>query len=189
MLEIAFWIGNEVGVADSTIRARYADRSHTAATDRWIVFHLHLPLDTTTFRHQGSTWYVAINTMDVYHSQGVRRPVVVTRGRVPDYRAEYRLSRTYARGTSNTGALQDYNSRTETIGCRSSPGRWFIGYDRTSVINGLTAEQRSVANYALNLETLVNFYSSGLLRFVFDSTDTDERLTAGCLAYRTGRVH
>ncbi|KAJ5757765.1 uncharacterized protein N7511_006459 [Penicillium nucicola] len=177
ILEVAFWIGAEVGVANAATRATYSDRSHTSATDRWVIFHLHIPLDDTTLTQNraATTWYVGVNTLDVYHSQGITRPSVVTRGRTPDYRAEYRLSNTYARGGQNTGSLQNYNSRTETLGCYRAPGRWYIGNDRTSVINGLTTEQRTTPNYALNLERL----SAWLTEQGVFTTETLSRLFPG----------
>ncbi|KAJ6105101.1 hypothetical protein N7523_010175 [Penicillium sp. IBT 18751x] len=67
ILEIAFWIGSEVGVANADIRATYADRSHTAATDRWIVFHLHIPLDRTTLRQRGPDYYLGSSRQ--YHGR------------------------------------------------------------------------------------------------------------------------
>ncbi|KAJ5720989.1 uncharacterized protein N7483_008923 [Penicillium malachiteum] len=92
--------------------------------------------------------------MDVYHSQGTARPAMVTHGRTPDYRAEYRLSSTYAGGGQNTRSLRNYNSRTEALGCYLSPGRWYIGNNRASIINGLPTLQQNTPNYALNLERL-----------------------------------
>jgi chitinase len=141
ILELAFWMGPTVGVADSTVRANYGDRSHTAATDRWIVMHMHIPLDTDTFMGGDNVWYVGVRNMGIYHSQGVYLPRAVTPGVTPGYRAEYRYSSSFASGQYNTGNLQDYNSRTDTIACpRQRRGnaaqRWYVGRNRDSTVPG-----------------------------------------------------
>lgn len=135
ILELAFWMGPTVGVADSTVRANYGDRSHTAATDRWIVMHMHIPVDTDTFVGANGAWYVGVRTMGIYHSQGVTLPHAVTRGFSQGYRAEFRYANSYNDGQNNRGNLQDYNSRTETIACpqqrrNNSSRRWYVGLNR-----------------------------------------------------------
>lgn len=53
ILELAFWIGPIAGVAPTAAqRAAYADTTHTVAADRWVIFHLHIPLDQYTFRQE-----------------------------------------------------------------------------------------------------------------------------------------
>ncbi|KAL4756308.1 uncharacterized protein BDW70DRAFT_164611 [Aspergillus foveolatus] len=142
ILELAFWMGPTVGVADSTVRTNYGDRSHTAATDRWIVMHMHIPLDGDTFMGGGdNVLYVGVRNMGIYHSQGVYLPQAVSRTVTPGYRAEYRYTSSYAGGRYNTGSLQDYNSRTDTIACPqqrrgNSAQRWYVGRERGSTVPG-----------------------------------------------------
>lgn len=141
ILELAFWMGGTVGVADSTARANYGDRSHTAGTDRWIVMHMHIPLDADTFMGGDNVLYLGVRNMGIYHSQGVYRPGSVTPGFQRGYRAEYRYSSSYAAGRYNTGDLQDYNSRTDTIACPqqrrgNSAQRWYVGRNRDSTVPG-----------------------------------------------------
>lgn len=151
-------MGPTPGVADTTVRANYGDRSHTAATDRWIVFHFHITLDQRTFRSGQENWYVGVNTMDIYHSQGIRRPGVVTHGYTSDFRAEYRYSNTYNQGRQNTGSLRDYNSRAESISCNfNRNSRWYVGMDESETINGLGATQQQSAGYARLLNSFVSF--------------------------------
>lgn len=150
-------MGPTPGVADATVRANYADRSHTAATDRWIVIHFHITLDSNTLQSGANGWYVGVNTMGIYHSQGIRRPGVVTHGYTSDYRAEYRYSNSYAGGAQNTGDLRNYNSRTETISCNfNRNSRWYVGRDETDTINGLGATQQQNAGYARLLNNFVS---------------------------------
>ncbi|KAF7165321.1 hypothetical protein CNMCM5623_009526 [Aspergillus felis] len=141
ILELAFWMGPTLGVADSTVRTNYADRSHTAATDRWVVMHMHIPLDGDTFMGGDNVLYVGVRNMGIYHSQGVYRPPAVTPGFAQGYRAEFRYTSSYANGAYNTGDLQDYNSRTDTIACPrqrrgNSAQRWYVGRNRDSTVPG-----------------------------------------------------
>ncbi|RFU27961.1 hypothetical protein B7463_g8376, partial [Scytalidium lignicola] len=46
LLEVAFWIGPQVGVQPAPdLLVLYSDSDHTAYPDRWVIFHLHIPLD------------------------------------------------------------------------------------------------------------------------------------------------
>lgn len=141
ILELAFWMGPTLGVADSTVRTNYGDRSHTAATDRWIVMHMHIPLDRSTFMGGDNVWYVGVRNMGIYHSQGSFRPPAITPGYPRGSRAEFRYTRSYADGRYNTGNLQDYNSRTDTIACPqqrrdNAAQRWYVGMNRDSTVPG-----------------------------------------------------
>ncbi|GIJ85577.1 hypothetical protein Asppvi_004436 [Aspergillus pseudoviridinutans] len=141
ILELAFWMGPTLGVADSTVRTNYGDRSHTVATDRWIVMHMHIPLDTHTFVGVDNVWYVGVRNMGIYHSQGSYQPRAITPGHARGSRAEFRYSSSYADGNYNTGDLRDYNSRTDTIACpRQRRGdaaqRWYPGRRRDSTVPG-----------------------------------------------------
>lgn len=157
ILELAFWMGPTLGVADSTVRANYGDRSHTAATDRWIVMHMHIPLDMNTFQAQDNTPYVGVRNMNIYHSQGVFLPRPVTRGFRPGYRAEFRYSSSYSDGEYNTGDLRNYNSRTEAIACEhrgNGSRRWYPGLNRNGDLPGSAGWN---ADYAQLINDFVGF--------------------------------
>lgn len=93
-LELAYWMGPQVGVNDTTVRNLWGDSTHTAATDRWIVFHLHIPVDQHTFLtgEEAQGYYPGVTTMDLYHGQGIRRVGAVTTGAVASHRVEYRYA-------------------------------------------------------------------------------------------------
>ncbi|KNG80015.1 hypothetical protein ANOM_011812 [Aspergillus nomiae NRRL 13137] len=149
VLEIAFWIGSTPGVTPTDeIRNRYRDRSHTHRTDRWIVFHLHIQLIERTFP--------GVTILDVYHSQTITRPSVVTRGRRADFRAQYQYTGSYARGSFNNGDLQNYNARSDAI-ARPINGnrRWYIGVDRADAIRDLEAGTSLPTGYAELLNSFV----------------------------------
>ena len=144
-LELAFWIGPTPGVTPSEqLRSQYVDTSHTAATDRWIIFHLHFQIDDQVFytgtsnSNRPTQWHPGVTTIDVYHSQTVTRPGVVTHGgRRADQRAEYRYSPSYdPSGNINTGVMQNYNARTHLLQCpipqrgQGIRRRWYIGVGR-----------------------------------------------------------
>lgn len=132
-LEIAFWIGPQVGVApSSSLHAQYADTSDTAYTDRWVIFHLHLPLDQNTFYQNVDAYYMGARATTVYHSQTYTRPAAVSVGYTANYRAEYRYSSTYS-GSRNRGTMANYNSRTPDIECPTSGAgsRWYVDRPRT----------------------------------------------------------
>lgn len=152
ILEMAYWIGSTVGVAPggtgtNSPRYTYGDNSHFTSTtpDRWVVMHLHIPIDQYTFRGNTQGWYPGVTTVTMYHSQGYVRPSAVTRGESPDYRAEYRYSPNYASGSMNTGATAGFNDRAQALSCDMRGGgsgvqaRWFIGYDNADNINALNA--------------------------------------------------
>lgn len=154
-------MGPTVGVADSTVRANYRDRSHTAATDRWIVMHMHIPLDEATFMGGDNVLYVGVRNMGIYHSQGVYLPRAVSQTVTPGYRAEYRYTRSYAEGRYNTGSLQDYNSRTDTIACPqqrrgNSAQRWYVGQEQGSTVPGSASPN---ADYGQLLNDFVGSFS------------------------------
>ena len=143
ILELAFWIGPTPGVTPSNqLRSQYVDTSHTAATDRWIIFHLHFAIDDNVFfirqgrvnrANQPTEWYPGVTTIDVYHSQTAMRPGVVTHGgRRADQRAEFRYSETWRGGRANTGTMQNYNARTHVLQCpiQGIQQRWYIGFGR-----------------------------------------------------------
>lgn len=163
ILELAFWMGPTLGVADSTVRTNYGDRSHTAATDRWIVMHMHIPLDTSTFMGGDNVWYVGVRNMGIYHSQGWYRPLPITPGYPRGSRAEFRYSNSYSRNY-NTGNLQDYNSRTDAIACpqqrrNNAAQRWYIGMDRGSTVPG---SANPSADYGQLLNEFVGSLSSDI---------------------------
>ncbi|KAL3462511.1 hypothetical protein BJX64DRAFT_288200 [Aspergillus heterothallicus] len=140
ILEMAFWLGPIVGVRNNYVRERYRDRSHTAAADRWVVFHLHIAMDERTF-FTGTDWNVGVTTVNVYHSQTIARPRWVTTGWVPDWRAQWQYSTTYRSG-SNGGQMQNYNSRTEmTCGNFNRNRRLYIGPDRQDAAQSLSGSQ------------------------------------------------
>lgn len=167
ILEMAFWIGSTVGVAPSgtgtnSPRYTYGDDSHFRSTtpDRWVVMHLHIPIDQYTFRGNTEGWYPGVTTVTMYHSQDVVRPTAVTRGATPDYRAEYRYSRNYALGAENTGAQAGFNDRAQALSCDMRSGtttqrRWFLGYDNADNIVALNQEA-GVRTRPTQLATLLN---------------------------------
>ncbi|KAE8150988.1 hypothetical protein BDV25DRAFT_129159 [Aspergillus avenaceus] len=155
LLEMAFWIGGEPGVEPSSdLRQRYADRSHTAATDRWIVFHLHINLDRHTFRSGEQHWYPGVTTMGIYHSQDTTTVRRVTHGYQVDRRAQFRYTSTYNSGNDNTGTMRNYNTRTEALTCQIGGNRrWYVGYSREAEIARLERQgTRRPSGYA----TLLN---------------------------------
>ncbi|UZP46437.1 hypothetical protein NXS19_014249 [Fusarium pseudograminearum] len=150
ILEVAYWIGPSPGVEDpaNSYRIRYRDQTHVNAVDRWVVFHLHIPLNANTFwteRNGVNNYYLGVSSFGMYHSQGVRRPGPSGGYRGPiDYRAEWRYSTSYDRtGTLNTGAFVNYNERREPFNCRlpasgPAPGPvFYLGRDYTAQIQDL----------------------------------------------------
>ncbi|KAL6229244.1 hypothetical protein BDW75DRAFT_249985 [Aspergillus navahoensis] len=181
LLEIGFWIGPTPGVApDDTLRAQYADTSHTAATDRWIIMHLHIDLGRLTFRSNSPAWYPGVTTVTVYHSQGTYRPPAVTQGRTADLRAEFRRSSNYANGVWNTGDLRDYNARTQALRCfvpaqtgnrnnhnQAESHRLYVGSSRANQIR----ETRGVTRPGGYMELLNGFSLWLYERGVFSTTN------------------
>ena len=74
-LEVAYWIGPTVNVAPSQdILDRYRDMRHNIAQDRWVIFHIHIPIDRNTFTQVGpgaSGYRVGATAINVYHGQRV----------------------------------------------------------------------------------------------------------------------
>ncbi|KAG6365632.1 hypothetical protein INS49_007243 [Diaporthe citri] len=135
------------GTGNNSPRYTYGDNSHFTSTppDRWVVMHLHIPIDQYTFRGNTQGWYPGVTTVTMYHSQGCVRPSAVTRGATPDHRAEHRYSPDYASGSMNTGDAAGFNDRAQALscgmrnGCSGVQARWFIGYDNAENINALNA--------------------------------------------------
>ncbi|PYH48038.1 uncharacterized protein BP01DRAFT_313070, partial [Aspergillus saccharolyticus JOP 1030-1] len=167
-LELAFWIGPTPGTAPTTsMLATYGDSGDTVNTDRWIVFHLHMPLDAYTFPALTSSnrnFYPGVSAMTVYHSQTLH-----SLGNNADPRAEFRFSNTYDNnGASgvNVGTRANYNGRAEAIACNSN-NRWYIGRDSTANIQ---AARRSRTNLPVTYVTELNafglwLYNQGLFSY------------------------
>ena len=109
ILELAFWIGPTPGTAPSAaFRAQYADSTHTAATDRWVVFHFHIDLDTRTFLPNADNWYLGVVTVGLYHGQDIVRPAAVTPGYPAEHVRWWQLQ---------YWELANYNTRTQALSC------------------------------------------------------------------------
>ncbi|KAL4973055.1 carbohydrate-binding module family 18 [Aspergillus desertorum] len=141
ILETAFWIGPEPGTAPTQeMLAVYGDTGDTAASDLWIVFHMHITLDDRTFLNTQRTngnFYPGVASMQVYHSQ----TLTTVPGANSAPRAQFRFSSTYDQSgtTWNTGPMANYNSRMHAITCRdSATRRWYIGQDDTRRVQGLS---------------------------------------------------
>lgn len=127
-LELAFWIGPVPGVApSSSLRSTYGDRSHTAATDRWVVVHLHILVDQDTILGGEDRWVVGIRAMTFYHGQTIVRPRRVQPGTTSDYRVQWVYGGSYAQGGDNYGPMENYNARTEALNCNDPETRTFVG--------------------------------------------------------------
>jgi hypothetical protein len=57
--------------------------------------------------------------MTIYHGQTVRGVGAVTPGQTADPRVESRYASSYNGGADNTGAMQNYNDRSEALACLS----------------------------------------------------------------------
>lgn len=123
LVEVAFWIGPTPGTAPAAAtRTLYGDATHTAATDRWIVMHLHCPLDANTFQ-PGNTHgrFPGVEAISIYHGQ-----TIVQAGST--YRVNYRYTASYAAGQYNVAPYTNYGTRTEVLSCATPrPRRWYIG--------------------------------------------------------------
>ncbi|KAH8696452.1 hypothetical protein BGW36DRAFT_381047 [Talaromyces proteolyticus] len=160
-LEVAFWIGPQVGVAPTpSMRARYADTAHTAYEDSWIIFHLHIDLDENTFLSNEPGYYPGVVATTVYQSQTFTRPSAVTRGYTADFRAEYRFSTNYG-GRYNRGTLQNYNSRTNALACPRHNGRWYPGHRPNNGVDSGLPEL--MFNFGTWLQA-ENIFSASVLR-------------------------
>ena len=117
ILELAFWIGPTPGTAPTTAMLEtYGDSGDTVHPDLWVIFHIHIPRIRSTFRENVVTTAgglsPAVSAIGVHHSQTLHYL-----GNRVDPRAEFRYSRTYARGIYNTGEMTSYNSRGTVIQC------------------------------------------------------------------------
>lgn len=141
ILELAFWIGPTAGVAPTAAqRAAYADTTHTAAADRWIVFHLHIPLDRYTFRQEitndDTFWHLGVGTITVYHGQTVNRSPPRSGDGTLEPRVEFRYSSTYVGGVNN-GNMANYNARTQALSCPIGDDiqtRMYLGLDLNAAV-------------------------------------------------------
>lgn len=126
LVELAFWIGPVAGTAPAAeTRTLYGDSTHTAARDRWIVMHLHCPLDVDTFRGSNDHGrFPGVEAISIYHGQEIYRTGST-------YRVEYRRTRSYADGEFNVAPFTDYGTRTEVLSCamrrNQRPARWYMG--------------------------------------------------------------
>jgi chitinase len=161
ILEVAYWIGPTPGVAPTAANlATYGDNSHTVATDRWVVFHLHIGLDADTFYQGGNNqfnFYPGVTFMSVYHSQTLHPG---TSNQAP--RAEYIFSNSYSQRT-NTGTMTNYNTRSQALDCnqQGTPTRWYIGRDNANAVAGLRTTGRP-SDYA---EAMNQFVCCDALHF------------------------
>lgn len=160
ILELAFWIGPTPGtVPTAEMLEIYGDIGDTAHTDLWVIFHLHIPRDASTFPSLSSTqrnFFPGVRAMGVYHSQTLHYV-----GDDADPRAEFEFADTYAGGGYNTGTMTNYNTRTQTLQCRDN-GRWYIGRDSVTAIQ---AAQRQNANLPAQYVTALNAFVSWLTIF------------------------
>lgn len=155
ILELAFWIGPTPGTAPTRANLdTYGDSDDTVNPDLWVIFHLHIPRDRNTFRDLTQTqrnFYPGVRAMGVYHSQSLHYM-----GNNADPRAEYEFSSNYAEGGYNTGNMENYNDRAQTLRCRDN-SRWYIGRDSTTAI---TTAQRSNANLPVQYVNALNSFVS-----------------------------
>lgn len=187
LLEVAYWIGPQVGVPPSPdIRDRYRDNStaHLAtvdeagrpAEDRWVVFHLHFnrtlgvsPTSGTRngrlFRRDGMRFLPLAEITAVFHSQHLLRRSMQTEPRV-----EWRFSQ--SRHENRRGRpMHDANLRLDVLRC-PAPG-WAVGGARTQP--GLTTSHY-VYQFGQHLRTR-GLTSEVAFRRLFPGTgDLDRRL-------------
>ncbi|KAG7425121.1 Killer toxin subunits alpha/beta [Fusarium oxysporum f. sp. raphani] len=141
ILEIAFWIGNRVGVTPSQeIQNRYSDRGHRLYRDRWVIFHFHIPIDRQTFLGEQEEFPVGVSSFNMYHSQTVTVPWRVDRGSHQDYRAEFRFAASVgarrgetppnSQGRNGLWGMRGYNERVQPLNCRHIlAARWYPGFN------------------------------------------------------------
>ncbi|GKU22649.1 unnamed protein product [Fusarium langsethiae] len=162
ILEIAFWIGDEVGVTPSqAILDRYSDRAHTIYRDRWVVFHFHIPIDRHTFLGRQEEFLVGVSSFNMYHSQTVVLPYRVDRGSHQDYRAEFSFAASVrplpgqtplnSQGENGRWGMRGYNERIQPLNCRDIEAhRWYPGFnyqaagDISRITQGTRPDQYSI---------------------------------------------
>ncbi|RBR15595.1 uncharacterized protein FIESC28_07236 [Fusarium coffeatum] len=156
ILEIAFWIGDQIGVTPSQeILDRYSDSGHTIYRDRWVVFHFHIPIDRRTFLGQQPEFLVGVSSFNMYHSQTVVVPYVVDRGSHQDYRAEFSFAASVrprdgrtplnSQGENGRWGMRGYNERVQPLNCRDiAAERWYPGfnYQAAGTISRITQGNR-----------------------------------------------
>ncbi|PYH90320.1 hypothetical protein BO71DRAFT_433949, partial [Aspergillus ellipticus CBS 707.79] len=184
ILEVAFWIGPTPGTAPSAeLLARYSDTADTVYPDRWIIFHMHIPLDPSTFQHTNPRrprFYPGVTAMGLYHSQTLHD---VYRA---NPRAEFRFSTTYNGGNDNTGAMRNYNSRVQSLRCatprNSLPSRWHIGRDS---VDAIQRAQRANANLPASYVRALNSFGIWLMDRGLFSIDNLAYIWPEIARYRT----
>lgn len=144
------------------LRTRYGDSTHTVQPDRWVVFHLHIPIGVGTFLHGQQQLYPAVAAITMYHSQEATRPSAVTyhpldENWAPDYRAEFRLATNVIGYNVNDGDMTNYNTRTEPIRCPDNH-RWYLGIDRNLDIDQLRSDNPGIP---IDLARQLNSFVSG----------------------------
>lgn len=65
-LELAYWIGRSPGTASGTAMNRYRDGT-TAGTERWVVFHFHMNVETAWVARVGGRTRVGVQAVRVFH--------------------------------------------------------------------------------------------------------------------------
>ncbi|KAK2763376.1 glycosylhydrolase family 18-9 [Colletotrichum kahawae] len=67
MLELAYWIGRTPGVAGGNDIYRDPDMANGGPQDRWVVFHMHIDVDTDWLRTINGRTHVGIRSIQVFH--------------------------------------------------------------------------------------------------------------------------
>ena len=105
--ELLGWLHARHGSQCSPLRS--VCRLHiTVATDRWVVFHFHIDLDTRTFLPNADNWYLGVVTVGLYHGQDIVRPAAVTLGYPAEHVRWWQLQ---------YWELANYNTRTQALSC------------------------------------------------------------------------
>ncbi|KAL5366336.1 hypothetical protein BJX96DRAFT_182477 [Aspergillus floccosus] len=111
LLEIAYWIGREVGTLGSNVNL-YQDSDE----DRWVVFHFHYANDANLLRTSKKTpiAYFGCTSVTVYHGQRI------------DNNTPYGDNRIWNLDSGRDGNPEMANTRSRALNC---PGRrrWYIG--------------------------------------------------------------
>ncbi|KAH7165241.1 hypothetical protein EDB81DRAFT_942334 [Dactylonectria macrodidyma] len=150
LLELGFWIGPCPGEAPyPSLHAKYANRTHTKAVDRWIVMHVHIPLDQFTFTQIDGMWSIGVTTLTMYLSHAIYNPL----DRTKDPQPEFRFADTVLDGALNKGIFKNYNSRSQVLRCFwNTRKRWYLGAGSISSVKELPGTPRPTY-----LETLDQF--------------------------------